>query len=70
FKNNTTGSVAKPNNNDLPPAYQKIEDTLASHFSTKVKMIHNKKGYGSITIEYYSLDELNKILDQMNITVS
>ncbi|TAG12987.1 MAG: ParB/RepB/Spo0J family partition protein [Sphingobacteriia bacterium] len=55
---------------DLPPAYQKIEDNLASHFSTKVKMVHNKKGYGSINIEYYSLDELNKLLDLMNITVS
>ncbi|BDQ11676.1 ParB/RepB/Spo0J family partition protein [Sediminibacterium sp. TEGAF015] len=62
----TAGSGAK---NDLPPAYQKIEDNLASHFSTKVKMTHNKKGYGSISIEYYSLDELNKILDLMNITV-
>jgi len=33
-------------------------------------MAHNKKGYGSISIEYYSLDELNKILDAMNVTVS
>ena len=47
-----------------------IEDNLASHFSTKVKMVHNKKGYGSITLEYYSLQELNKILDQMNVVVS
>ena len=28
----------------LPPAYKKIEDNLASHFSTRVKMKHNKKG--------------------------
>jgi ParB family chromosome partitioning protein len=56
--------------NDLPPAYKKIEDNLASHFSTKVKMVHNKKGFGSITVEYYSLQELNKILDQMNVVVS
>lgn len=54
---------------DLLPAYQKIQDNLASHFGTKVNMTHNKKGYGSISIEYYSLDELNKILDLMNITV-
>lgn len=56
--------------NELPPAYKKIEDNLASHFSTKVKMVHNKKGYGSITLEYYSLQELNKILDQMNVIIS
>jgi ParB family transcriptional regulator, chromosome partitioning protein len=54
----------------LPPAYKKIEDNLASHFGTKVKLTHSNKGYGSITLEYYSLEELNKILDQMNIQVS
>src|SRR3569623_1901169 len=40
-------SSAKPN---LPPAYKRIEDNLASHFGTKVKLAHNKKGYGSISI--------------------
>lgn len=49
----------------LPPAYKRIEDNLASHFSTRVKMQHSKKGNGSITIEYYSLQELNKILEQL-----
>ncbi|BAV08243.1 chromosome partitioning protein, ParB family [Filimonas lacunae] len=55
---------------DLPPAYKRIEDNLASHYSTKVKLAHNKKGYGSITIEYFSLQELNKILEQMNVQAS
>ena len=54
----------------LPPAYKRIEDNLASHFSTKVKLAHSNKGYGSITLEYYSLEELNKILEQMNVEVS
>ena len=58
------------NKSGLPPVYKKIEDNLASHFSAKVKMAVNKNGTGSITLEYYSLDELNKILDQMNIVVS
>ncbi|MEJ7740805.1 MAG: ParB/RepB/Spo0J family partition protein [Chitinophagaceae bacterium] len=49
----------------LPPAYKKIEDNLASHFSTRVKLQHSKKGNGSITIEYYSLQELNKLLEQL-----
>ncbi len=65
-----SSSVKTSVKSDLPPAYKKIEDNLASHFATKVKMIHNKKGYGSISIEYYSLEELNKILDAMNVTVS
>lgn len=51
----------------LPPAYKRIEDNLASHFATKVKLAHNKKGFGSISIDYYSLQELNKILEQMNV---
>lgn len=53
----------------LPPAYKKIQDNLASHFSTKVKMAVNKNGSGSITLEYFSLEELNTILGQMNIVV-
>lgn len=51
----------------LPPAYKRIEDNLASHFATKVKLSHNKNGFGSISIDYYSLQELNKILEQMNV---
>lgn len=54
----------------LPPAYKRIEDSLASHFATKVKMTHSKNGTGSISIEYYSLQELNKILEQMNVPAS
>ncbi len=65
-KNNGVKSSVK---SELPPAFKKIEDNLASHFGTKVKMTHNKKGYGSILLEYYSLEELNKLLDAMNVTV-
>ncbi|MDB5250779.1 MAG: chromosome (plasmid) partitioning protein ParB [Segetibacter sp.] len=54
----------------LPPAYKRIEDNLASHYGTKVKLSHSKNGFGSISIEYYSLQELNKILEQMNVAAS
>ncbi|MBZ5856702.1 ParB/RepB/Spo0J family partition protein [Flavihumibacter profundi] len=60
-------NAAKP---ALAPAYKKIEDNLASHFSTRVKLNHNKKGHGSITLEYYSIQELNKILEAMGVTVN
>ncbi len=70
YKGGSTSTSSGASKSDLPPAYKKIEDNLASHFGTKVKMTHNKKGYGSINIEYYSLDELNKLLDLMNVTVS
>ena len=60
-KKNTSGS--------LPPAYKKIEDKLSSHFSTRVKMKQSKDGSGQIMFDYYSLQELNKLLDQMNVTI-
>jgi ParB family transcriptional regulator, chromosome partitioning protein len=62
--------VNNPVKPSLSPALKKIEDNLASHYGTKVKMHHNKKGFGNITFEYYSLDELNSILDKMNVPVS
>lgn len=54
----------------LAPAYKKIEDNIASQFGTKVKLTHNKKGHGSVLFEYYSLEELNALLDKLNIKVS
>ena len=54
----------------LPEAFKRIEDNLASHFSTRVKLNHNKKGEGNISIEYYSLQELNKLLDQLGVSVN
>jgi ParB family chromosome partitioning protein len=70
YKNEKPGAVKSSSKSALPPAYKRIEDNLASHFGTKVKLNHNNKGYGSITLEYYSLEELNKILEQMSIQVS
>jgi len=55
---------------ELPPAFKRIEDNLASHFGTKVRLQHSKSGNGSITLEYYSLQELNKILELLNVNVS
>ena len=70
YKSDAVANSTAANKNALPPAYKKIEDNLASHFATKVKLVHNKTGHGSITVEYYSLQELNKILEQMNVTIS
>ncbi|MCY7292408.1 MAG: ParB/RepB/Spo0J family partition protein [Ferruginibacter sp.] len=54
----------------LPPAFKKIEDNLASAFGTKVVLAHSKKGNGSISFDYYSLEELNGLLEKLNINVS
>jgi len=64
------GPVKESVKASLPPAYKKIEDNLASHFSTKVKLSHNKNGHGQISIEYYSIQELNKILDQIGVSAN
>src|SRR4029079_14341763 len=53
----------------LPPSLKKIEDNLASYFSTKGKITQNKKGTGTITLDYYSVEELNSILDKMQVPV-
>ncbi len=53
----------------LSPVYKKIEDSLATHFGTKVMLKHSKNGSGSIAIEYYSLQEFNKLLDLLNVKV-
>ncbi|MBS1760464.1 MAG: ParB/RepB/Spo0J family partition protein [Bacteroidetes bacterium] len=64
-----TGSVKKPAKSHLSPVFQRIEDKLASHFSTRVKLKHGRNGNGQITIEYYSTEEFNNILRQMNADI-
>lgn len=64
-----SGAVKKTTKNTLPSAYQKIEDNLATHFSTRVKLKHSRNGSGQITIDYYSQEELNKLLHQMDIKI-
>jgi ParB family transcriptional regulator, chromosome partitioning protein len=51
----------------LPPAYKRIEDNMASHFSTKVKLDRKKSGKGAVVIEFYSDEDLERIMDKMNL---
>ncbi|MGE5106114.1 MAG: ParB/RepB/Spo0J family partition protein [Sphingobacteriales bacterium] len=53
----------------LPPTFKQIEDNLASQFSAKVKLTHSNKGNGTISFEYYSLEELNSLLSKLNVQV-
>jgi ParB family chromosome partitioning protein len=62
-----TGAVKKTSKTSLPSSFQRIEDKLASHFSTRVKLRHSRNGSGQLTIEYYSTEELNTILKQINV---
>ncbi len=70
YKEDNSAGVKNSVKPAMPEAFKRIEDNLASHFSTRVKLNHNKKGEGSISIEYYSLQELNKLLDQLGVSVN
>jgi ParB family chromosome partitioning protein len=59
----------KKSSSSLPDGFKKVEDKLSSHFSTRVKLTHSKNGSGQITFDYYSTEELNKLLDQMNVSI-
>ena len=66
LENKGVKKTVKP---EAPNAFRKIEDNLASHFGTRVKLQHQKKGHGQIVFEYYSIEELNALLDKMKVTV-
>jgi ParB family chromosome partitioning protein len=51
----------------LAPAYKRIEDSMASHFSTRVKMDRKKNGKGTITLEYYNDEDLERIMKLMHL---
>lgn len=46
----------------LAPEFQDVENRLSSSFGTKVKITNGGKK-GKIEIEYYGIDDLNRILD-------
>jgi len=64
-----TGAVKKTSKSSLPPAYQRIEDNLASHFGTRVKLKNSRNGSGQIIIDYYSQEEFNKLLGQLDVKI-
>ena len=49
--------------------FQKIQDQLTNHFGTKVKLEHHNSGRGKISVEYYSIEELNGLLEKMKVSI-
>jgi ParB family chromosome partitioning protein len=47
------------------PHVREIEDRLRQHFGTKVE-ISDKNGRGKVVIEYYNLDDFQRIIDRIN----
>ena len=62
-KDNTTVNVNKVIN----PYYNEIKEKLQSYFDTKVNINFKKDNKGKIEIEYYSEEDLQRILDMMKI---
>lgn len=55
------------NENILTPYLNDIKYRLENHFGTKVKLLNNKSNKGKIEIEYYSQEDLNRILEILNL---
>jgi ParB family chromosome partitioning protein len=51
----------------LDPYYKDIEKRLAKSIGTKVLLKPKAKNKGKIEIEYYSIDDLNRILDYLKL---
>lgn len=66
-KSEGDAKTEKAKNNQLPPAYKRIEDSMASHFSTKVKLNRKKSGKGNILVEFYSDADLERIMEKMSL---
>jgi len=45
--------------------YKNIQDRLAGFYETKVELKTGAKGTGKILISYYSVDDLNRLLDML-----
>jgi ParB family chromosome partitioning protein len=62
-------STKKKTGGEVNASMKKVEDRLSSHLGTKVRISHQKSGKGSILLEYYSLDELNGLLEKLNVNI-
>jgi ParB family chromosome partitioning protein len=63
------GAVKKIAKSKANSPLQRIEDKLASHFGTRVKIKQGRNGNGQITIEFYSGEEFNKLLALLNAPI-
>lgn len=64
--NNPKEDRKNNNSEEINPYYRDVQDKLQNYFGTKVN-INSKKNKGKIEIEYYSEDDLQRILEIINI---
>jgi ParB family chromosome partitioning protein len=60
-------AVKKAEKSETTGPLKRIQDKLASHFSTRVHLHQSPQGDGAVTLEFYTTEELNKILRQLNV---
>ena len=66
IRNASLKSEKNEKNEELNPYYKDIRDRLQNYFGTKVNLNANKNK-GKIEIEYYSKEDLERILDIINL---
>lgn len=52
---------------EFSPELKKLQESLSSHFGTKVQINQKAKDNGDITIPYFSTDDLNRILEILDL---
>ena len=65
-KNLNTEKKEKEKTRDMNPYYKDVTERLQNYFGTKVN-ISNKNNKGKIEIEYYSNEDLQRILEIINL---
>ncbi len=51
----------------LPHAYQRIQDRISSHLSTKVQIKRRRLGKGDIVIQFYSDSDLERLAELLSV---
>ncbi|MEQ9423283.1 MAG: ParB/RepB/Spo0J family partition protein [Cyclobacteriaceae bacterium] len=62
-----TESTKQPTSSGLNYEYQKLQDSLSSHFGTKIALKANNQNKGEIKIPFNSSDDLNRILEILDL---
>ena len=52
---------------ELPYEYKRIQDKIASHLATRVHLKPSRSGRGEIVIQYFSDDDLERLMELMNV---
>ena len=60
-----TKKTKPPKKDSKSPELKALEEDLQSALGTKVRITRSKKGAGTITVHYYTDEELNTLMDQL-----